>query len=94
MQEDSSIFVPTTTQEDVEPSEPIIYVCRSSRTVKPPQRFTLLLNYILLTDGSEPQTYEESLQDGNSSKWELAMKDDMDSLLKNKTWELTTLLEG
>jgi ATP-binding cassette subfamily B (MDR/TAP) protein 1 len=48
----------------------------------------------LLTDGGEPQTYEESLQDGNSSKWELAMKDAMDSLLKNKTWELTTLPEG
>jgi hypothetical protein len=68
LQEDSSTSVPTTTQKDVEPSEPIVYVCRSSRIVKPPQRFTLLLNYILLTDGSEPQTYEESLQDGNSSK--------------------------
>jgi len=45
----------------------------------------------LLTDGGEPQTYEESLQDGNLSKWELALKDAMDSLLKNKTWELTTL---
>jgi len=48
----------------------------------------------LLTDGGEPLSYEESLQDGNSSKWELAMKDDMSSLLKNKTWELTTLPEG
>jgi ATP-binding cassette subfamily B (MDR/TAP) protein 1 len=57
-------------------------------------RFKLLLNYILLTDGGEPLSYEESLQDGNSSKWELAMKDEMSSLLKNKTWELTTLPEG
>ena len=85
LQEDSSTSVPTTTQEDAEPSEPNVYVRRSSRTIKPPQRFTLLLNYILLTDGGEPLTYEESLQDGNSSKWELAMKDEMDSLLKNKT---------
>jgi hypothetical protein len=46
----------------------------------------------LLTDGGEPLSYEESLQDGNSSKWELVMKDEMDSLLK--TWELTTLPEG
>jgi hypothetical protein len=94
LQEDSSTYVPTTTHEDAEPREPIIYLRRLSRTVKPPQRFTLLLNYILLTDGGEPLTYEESLQDGNSSKWELAMKDEMDSLLKNKTWELTTLPEG
>jgi hypothetical protein len=35
IQEDSSIFVPTTTQEDTKPSEPIVYVRRSSRTVKP-----------------------------------------------------------
>ena len=94
LQEDSSISVPTTTQADAEPSEPTVYVRRSSRTIKPPQRFTLLLNYILLTDGGEPLSYEESLQDGNSSKWELAMKDEMSSLLKNKTWELTTLPEG
>jgi len=94
LQEDSSTSVPPTTQEDAEPSEPIIYARRYSRTVKPPQRFTLLLNYILLTDGGEPLSYEESLQDGNSSEWELVMKDEMSSLLKNKTWELTTLPEG
>jgi ATP-binding cassette subfamily B (MDR/TAP) protein 1 len=47
-----------------------------------------------LTDGGELLSYEESLQHGNSSKWELAMKDEMSSLLKNKTWELTTLPEG
>ena len=62
--------------------------------IKPPQWFTLLLNYILLTDGGEPLTYEESLQDGNSNKWELAMKNEMSSLLKNKTWELTALPKG
>ncbi|RVW64524.1 Retrovirus-related Pol polyprotein from transposon TNT 1-94 [Vitis vinifera] len=32
--------------------------------------------------------YDEALQDENSSKWELAMKDEMDSLLGNQTWEL------
>ncbi|RVX04508.1 Retrovirus-related Pol polyprotein from transposon TNT 1-94 [Vitis vinifera] len=32
-----------------------------------------------------------TLQDENSSKWELAMKDEMDSLLGNQTWELTEL---
>ncbi|KAG6761047.1 hypothetical protein POTOM_034237 [Populus tomentosa] len=69
LQEDSSTSVPTTTQEDVEPIEPAVR--RSSRTIKPPQRFTLLLNYILLTDGGEPLTYEESLQDGNSSNLEI-----------------------
>ncbi|RVW24254.1 Retrovirus-related Pol polyprotein from transposon TNT 1-94 [Vitis vinifera] len=35
-----------------------------------------------------------TLQDENSSKWELVMKDEMDSLLGNQTWELTELPIG
>ncbi|RVW71079.1 Retrovirus-related Pol polyprotein from transposon TNT 1-94 [Vitis vinifera] len=38
--------------------------------------------------------YDEALQDENSSKWELAMKDEMNSLLGNQTWELTELPVG
>ena len=37
----------------------------------------------MLTDGGELECYEEALQDENSSKWELAMKDEMDCLLGN-----------
>ena len=47
-----------------------------------------------MTDGGEPECYDKALQDENSSKWELAMKDEMDSLLGNQTWELTELLVG
>ncbi|RVW51035.1 Retrovirus-related Pol polyprotein from transposon TNT 1-94 [Vitis vinifera] len=42
----------------------------------------------------EPECYDKALQDENSSKWELAMKDEMDSLLGNQTWELTELPVG
>ncbi|KAL6312268.1 hypothetical protein AAG906_025647 [Vitis piasezkii] len=52
-------------------------VRRSSRTLDLMTLFTAL-NYLLLTDGGE-QCYDEALQDENSSKWELAMKDEMDS---------------
>ncbi|RVW24492.1 Retrovirus-related Pol polyprotein from transposon TNT 1-94 [Vitis vinifera] len=58
------------------------------------QRYSPVLNYLLLTDGGEPECYDEALQDENSSKWELAMKDEMDSLLGNQTWELTELPVG
>ena len=34
------------------------------------------------------------LRDENSIKWELAMKDEMDSLLGNQTWELIELPVG
>ncbi|RVW81314.1 Retrovirus-related Pol polyprotein from transposon TNT 1-94 [Vitis vinifera] len=66
-------------------------VRRSSKNIRPPQRYSPVLNYLLLTDGGEPECYDEALQDENSSKWELTMKDEMDSLLGNQTWELTEL---
>ena len=43
----------------------------------------------MLTDGGEPKSYEEALQDKNLSKWELVMKYEMDSLSGNQKWELT-----
>ena len=67
----------------VDQSTPVAKVHRSSRTIKPPQCYSPALNYLLLTDGGEPECYDEALQDENSSKWELAMKDEMDSLLGN-----------
>jgi hypothetical protein len=48
----------------------------------------------LLTDGGEPETYAEALKVENSTKWELAMKDKIDSLMTNQTWELTELPVG
>ncbi|RVW87889.1 Retrovirus-related Pol polyprotein from transposon TNT 1-94 [Vitis vinifera] len=75
-------------------STPVVEVRRSSRNTRPPQRYSPVLNYLLLTDGGEPECYDEALQDENSSKWELAMKDEMDSLLGNQTWELTELPVG
>ena len=48
-------------------------VCRSSKIIRPPQCYSPALNYLLLTNGGEPECYDEALQDENSSKWELAM---------------------
>ena len=75
----------------VDQSTPVTEVRRSSRNIRPPHRYSLTLNYLMLTDGGEPECYNETLQDENSSKWELVMKDEMDSLLGNQTWELTEL---
>ena len=78
----------------IDQSTLVAEVRRSSRNIKPPQRYSLALNYLLLTDSRKPECYDEALQDENSSKWELAMKDEMDSLLGNQTWELTELPVG
>ena len=69
----------------VDQSTPIAEVRRSSKTIRPPQRYSPTLNHLLLTDDGEPECYDEVLQDENSSKQELAMKDKMDSLLGNQT---------
>ena len=75
-------------------STPIAEDRRSFRNIRPPQHYSPVLNYLLLTNGGEPECYDEALQDENSSKWELAMKDEMDSLLENQIWELTELPVG
>ncbi|RVX14623.1 Retrovirus-related Pol polyprotein from transposon TNT 1-94 [Vitis vinifera] len=80
--------------QQVDLSTPVVEVRKSSRNIRPPHRYSSVLNYLLLTDGGEPECYDEALQDENSSKWELAMKDEMDSLLGNQTWELTELPVG
>ena len=78
----------------VDLSTPVAKVHRSSRNIRPSQCYSPVLNYLLLTNGGEPKCYDEVLQDENSSKWELAMKDEMDSLLGNQIWELTELPIG
>ena len=78
----------------VDLSTSVAKVRRSSKNIRPPQRYSPTLNYLLLTDGGEPEYYNEALRDENSSKWKLAMKNEMDSLLGNPTWELTELLVG
>ena len=78
----------------VDQSTLVAEIRKSSKNIRPPQRYSPALNYLLLTDDGEPECYDEALQDENSSKWELAMKDEMDSLLGNQTWELIELLVG
>ena len=45
----------------VDQSTPIAKVCRSSKTIRPPQCYSPALNYLLLTDGGEPKCYDEVL---------------------------------
>ncbi|KAE8723109.1 Retrovirus-related Pol polyprotein from transposon TNT 1-94 [Hibiscus syriacus] len=67
---------------------------RSSRIPKPTQRYSPSLHYLLLTDNGEPECYDEAMQVEDSVKWESSMKDEMDSLMSNQTWELTELPPG
>ena len=42
-------------------STPVAEVYRSSRNIRPPQRYSPVLNYLLLTDSGEPECYNEAL---------------------------------
>ncbi|KAL5576484.1 hypothetical protein UlMin_018183 [Ulmus minor] len=48
---------------------------------------------LLTTQGielQEPQSYEEAIRCPNSKEWKIAMKSEMNSLAKNRTWELVS----
>ena len=77
--------IPVVPQDGAGSSTPPIVLRRSTRFVRAPDFYSPSLDYILLTDSGESESYKEALQDENSSKWELAMKDEMDFLLGNQT---------
>jgi hypothetical protein len=52
------------------------------------------LYYLLLTDFGEPECHEEAMQVDTKKKWEQGMKEEMDSLVNKKTWELVHLPVG
>ncbi|KAL5822188.1 hypothetical protein ACOSQ3_024070 [Xanthoceras sorbifolium] len=79
-----------TVQEELDAPE----LRRSSRVPKPIQRYSPSLHYLLLTDSGEPECYDEAMQVEDSVKWESAMRDEMDSLMSNQTWELAELPPG
>ncbi|GKD79930.1 retrovirus-related pol polyprotein from transposon TNT 1-94, partial [Tanacetum coccineum] len=68
---------------------------REPRTRTKPLRFQDESNMAAYTfaiaeekDTLEPLTYQEEVACEDSSKWKAAIEEEMDSLRKNKTWEL------
>ncbi|PHT99397.1 hypothetical protein BC332_31740 [Capsicum chinense] len=50
--------------------------------------------YVLLTDGGEPECYEEAMEDENKDQWIEAMQDNIKSLHENHTYELVNCLRA
>eukprot|EP00253_Pinus_taeda_P024578 PITA_24578 len=78
-------------QQRKAPQTPENGVRRSTQISIPPKRYSPSLYYVLLTDSGEPEFYEESVQVETRKKWEQAMKEEMDSLAHNQTWDLVRL---
>ena len=70
----------------------LVNVRRSIRLSRPLEKISPSLYSILLIDASELECYDEVVQVDTKIQWESAMKEEMDSLLKNKTWDLCKLL--
>ena len=49
---------------------------------------------MLLTDGGEPESFEEAMDNEHSEKSIEVMQDEMNSLHENKTFELVKLPKG
>ena len=47
-----------------------------------------------MTDYGEPECYEEAMQVETRKKWEQGMDEEMDSLVRNQTWDLVKLPAG
>jgi hypothetical protein len=48
----------------------------------------------LFTESFEPQSYKEALESEHVDKWMAAFKEEYDSLIANKTWEIVPLPPG
>jgi hypothetical protein len=67
---------------------------RSSRVRNPPTRYDDYVSSVALVsiDG-EPSCFQEAIKVSKSVQWKKAMKEEMDALERNKTWDLVELLK-
>ena len=66
---------------------------RSNRERKPSTRYPSS-EYLLLTDGGEPESFQEAQTHKDRGSWMKAMQEEMESLQKNNTYELVKLPKG
>ncbi|KAM1838444.1 hypothetical protein ACFX14_020106 [Malus domestica] len=81
-------------EEQVSPQESIAKN-RGKRQITKPARYSDYVSFALpiITD-EIPSNFEEAIESEEKKRWCNAMGDEMNSLLKNKTWELAKLPKG
>ena len=80
----SALASPKDPPQDIPP-------CHSTRVRSIPTHLLDYHCYIALATLHESQTYREASID---PLWQIAMKEELDALTKNHTWDLVTLLPG
>jgi transposase InsO family protein len=67
---------------------------RSSRPTRLPARYMLSAVTDSTANVSEPETYEQAIQEADSAAWKEAMDEEIRSLQQNNTWSLVDLPPG
>ncbi|KAG8479437.1 hypothetical protein CXB51_029202 [Gossypium anomalum] len=85
----------TLQQVELEKQQDSIAYRRPRREICKPARFDDIVAYALpIEDNDVPSTYTEAISNPDGVKWKQAINEEMQSLHKNKTWELVTLPKG
>ena len=83
--------------EDVQPNDVEPYSIargRARREVQVPLRLRDTVAYAFLVISSDPCSYQEAMESKDNSRWLTTMEEEMESLYKNKIWDLVTLPKG
>uniref|UniRef100_A0A803N377 Reverse transcriptase Ty1/copia-type domain-containing protein n=1 Tax=Chenopodium quinoa TaxID=63459 RepID=A0A803N377_CHEQI len=76
---------------------------RAKRQIKPPSRYIEGCDYVqyaltvasqVETNNDDPCSFKEAMSQSDAGKWLIAMKQEMESLSKNNTWELCCAPKG
>ena len=69
---------------------------KPKHNIKPPVRYGFedLVSYALSTTSGDPSTFQKAITSSEKDRWMEAMMEEMESLHKNKTWELEELPQG
>lgn len=84
---------PVITDMSEESHEAPIPTRRTTRTRTPSARYDPD-TYVLLTDGGEPECFDDVLKSEQKEQWFRAMQDEMESLYDNHTFDLVKLPKG
>lgn len=86
---------PTDQIEDIE-QKSVMGRLSDRSTLKKPITYNecTMIAEVLLNEAFEPETVEDALNSTDRVQWSQAMEDEMASLKKNQTWELSTLPQG
>lgn len=69
---------------------PLRYRLRSAAGAHNSTVSAMLAGCAFVAESIEPNSFEEALRSRDASKWDQAMANEMDALIKNQTWELVS----